>query len=183
MTVYIDESGNIQFDGSGPYPMTTSGPQQVPEWMKSLHSKILQDSITGVNITYHPDAPKRNVLAVRGSLLRTGNVATASVRAFDVFTVPGPNPPGAWIDFRIAATRKTDDKPGLTKDTVQLYVEKLPTTDSFSFMVDPDMAPTQFDYDWFTNPMQAIGESHYLVTRWEEVRPPEDRSGVHHALG
>ena len=72
-----------------------------------------------------------------------------SVRAFRRLPVPGPNPPGAWIDFRIAATRKTDDKPGLTKDTVQLYVEKLPTTDSFSFMVDPDMASTQFDYDWF----------------------------------
>jgi hypothetical protein len=158
LTLYLDESGKLQFDGEGPYPVSLDDrprnavepERELPDWIKSLHIRFIQSPPENVFLTYHPNAPKEMIGIVDNSLSKMGHRSTTT------YSVPGPNPPDCWIDFRIAAIWRTGTEGALPDEVALKYLAALPfrcmsgyTTPRLLAQLNPASAPVPLDLEWF----------------------------------
>ena len=158
LTLYLDESGKLQFDGEGPYPVglddrprsATEPERELPDWIRSLQIRFIETPPANVFLTFHPNAPKEMIGIVDHSLSKMGHRSTMT------YSVPGPNPPDFWIDFRIAAIWRTGTERALPDEVGQKYLKALPfrcmigyTTPRLLANLNPDSAPVPVDLEWF----------------------------------
>jgi hypothetical protein len=160
LTLYLDESGKLQFDGEGPYPVALDDrpssavepERELPQWIKSLKIRKINTPRERVTLTYHPNAPREILAVVNGSLsmMAYGQVTP--------YAVPSPNTPDWWIDFRIAATWKTGTQGELSTEVVQQYLRILPFRRMQGFTLprllteqDLDPTPIPLNLEWFVS--------------------------------
>ena len=85
------------------------------EAMQVLRRRITDNSITHADIRASSEVPQGMISAIADGLKNTG------VRAYNCWIAPVPLAP-VRLDFRVAATRDSDDLPGLTEEQIEQLI-------------------------------------------------------------
>ncbi|MHC4179235.1 MAG: TIGR03067 domain-containing protein, partial [Planctomycetota bacterium] len=108
LAVHVDRDGQVSVRGK---------PHDPASLQKLLRQLLEHDPQTTVRISAEPQTEHRHVVAIL-DLVKAAGVG-------DVSIVVGKPPAPARLDFRTAATRKTDGKHGLEEAEIKRYIDDL----------------------------------------------------------